>query len=90
MARKITCLICDNKAQTRDVCHTHRDECRAIIDAGAATDAELVEAGLMGAKKPLGRPKKAKRRTRKESPSLDGNLVWQKFQELHVTEGAKR
>jgi hypothetical protein len=84
MARKRrTCLVCDNKDQTRGLCLTHRDDAKALIDAGLVTDAELVEAGLMLPKKPLGRP--AAKRRRKTAKPLEENAVWLKLQEITAT-----
>lgn len=83
MAKAKRCKVCPNKDQTRGLCTNHRDDARAVIAAGLATDAELVEAGLMAPKKPLGRPAKKKRR-QKTAPVLEGNLIWQRLQEMQV------
>jgi hypothetical protein len=82
-ARNVKCKVCDNKPQTRGLCHTHRYDAKAVIDAGIATDADLVAAGLMAPKELLGR-KPAKRRKKTAPVSLEGNLILQRLQELSL------
>lgn len=81
-ARKCVCCR-KNKAITRKVCLSCRDDAKALIDAGLSTDADLVAAGLLAPKKPLGRPPAKK--TKPKAKSLDDNAVWQKLQEKMAT-----
>lgn len=80
-ARKCVCCR-KNKAITRKVCLSCRDDAKALIDAGLSTDADLVAAGLLAPKKPLGRPRHKKQKI--DAKPLEENLMWQRLQELSV------
>jgi hypothetical protein len=82
-ARK-RCTCCGGKAKTRWMCSHCRDDAKWLMDNGHATEGELMAAGLLAPKLPLGRP--AEKKT-KAAKSLEDNAVWQRLQEMQVAVG---
>lgn len=54
--KRIKCLTCNNRAQSRGLCWKCHTYAMGLIDRGEETDESLVSRGLINAAKRVGRP----------------------------------